>query len=63
MSKPKYKRGDRVQDRFKLPKPGAECVTGEVKSVAGDYILVEWDDGRTSEINSSLLTPEDTAGV
>ena len=37
--------GRRVRDRYKIPRPGAECVTGKVILVAGDSVTVRMDDG------------------
>ncbi len=51
------KHGDRVRDKFKVPKPGDDCVTGRV---LGDpdsrgIVVVEWDDGRKAEVPVVLL--------
>ncbi len=50
------KNGDRVKDKFKLPKPGAECVTGTLQGdpVDGD-VTVKWDDGTTRVTNTMTL--------
>lgn len=40
-----FKDGDHVRDRFKLPKPGDECVTGTIvgePSAIGN-VFVQWD--------------------
>lgn len=38
-----FKKGQRVRDKFKLPKPGDESVTGVITSVKKDEITVTWD--------------------
>ena len=41
-----FKDGDRVRDKFKLPKPGDECVTGTVVGTPTHRkrrITVRWD--------------------
>lgn len=41
----KFKKGDRVRDKFKSPKPGDECVTGTIVSgpSADGSVTVKWD--------------------
>ncbi len=48
MAKATFKVGDRVRDRFKLPRPGEgpECCTGKVIRVRLGEVVVKWDDGR-----------------
>lgn len=38
-----FKKGDRVKDAFKRPKPGDECVTGTVVLVEPGNVRVKWD--------------------
>lgn len=40
----KFKKGDRVKDRYKRPKPGDECVVGTVLTATDDNVLVKWDE-------------------
>jgi len=49
------KRGDLVRDRYKVPKPGDQCVTGKVRSVIGDSATVAWDDGSVTVRNVGVL--------
>jgi hypothetical protein len=39
----KFKKGDRVKDKFKKPRPGDELVEGEVILVTDTYTVVKWD--------------------
>ena len=45
--------GDRVRDRFKLPKAGDECVTGTVSHIDTNGFQVTWDDGRRSTLSNA----------
>lgn len=49
------KKGDRVKDKFKVPKPGDECVTGVI--VGGPdkegNVTVKWD-----ESNRAYAVPQ-----
>ncbi len=38
-------KGDRVRDKFKLPRPGDEAVHGIVQKVSPAFIFVRMDDG------------------
>lgn len=51
------KNGDRVKDKFKVPKPGDETVTGTVVDAEDnlDVVNVMWDDGRCSLSHTNTL--------
>ena len=55
-----FKKGDRVSDRFKVPRPGDECTTGTVLKCVRGVAEVKWDDGRSSNIIEALLERTET---
>ncbi len=39
-------KGDRVRDKFKLPRPGDEAVHGVVEKVSPAFVFIRMDDGK-----------------
>lgn len=50
----RFEKGDRVRDKYKLPKPGGEAVEGVVEKV-GDIIEVRMDDGELRAVPHSTF--------